>query len=130
MYDVEARISKLPAIEEAYALAVPVTNNAYTEQRVGVVVCLKPTRKTKTKSLCRDCDITDITLESLRAELSSDLPFHMLPTAMYTVADKEQIPKTVSDKVIRGETVRKFFSYGGSKLSPEVARWDAACRVF
>lgn len=127
MYEVEARICKLPSVAEAYALAVPVTNNAYTEQRVGVIVRPKPTSQRESKSLCRDCDIT---LENLRQELSADLPFHMLPTVLRVIGKEEQIPKTVSEKVMRKEAVKRFFSPSGSKLSPEVERWDAECQVF
>lgn len=128
MYEVEARVSKLPSVAEAYALAVPVTNNAYTEQRVGILIRPDFSRLGNPNSLCRECN--PLTLEALRKELSADLPFHMLPTVMRIIGVKEDVPKTVSDKVIRKEAVKKFFEVGGLKMSPEVERWDKECQVF
>lgn len=132
MYEVEARVNKLPSVAEAYALAVPVTNNAYTEQRVGVLIRPQPTSQGKKNGFCRECNTSTLTLEGLRRELAADLPFHMLPTVLQTVEEKEEIPKTVSDKVIRKDAVKRFFETGGGgvKVSPEVEKWDQECQVF
>ena len=127
MYDVEAAIGKLPYISQACVLAVPVFNNIYTEQRVGVVICASPLSRGQSTRLCRECDIT---LERLRDDLSADLPFHMLPTAIHVLHPGEEIPKTVSDKFRRNDVAERFFPVGELKLSAKVEEWDEVCRTF
>jgi malonyl-CoA/methylmalonyl-CoA synthetase len=123
---VEASIGKLPYISQACVLAVPVTNNIYTEHRVGVVIRISPLSTGQIKGLCCECDVT---LEKLRDDLSADLPFHMLPTAMHVLQPGEEIPKTVSDKFKRRDAVEKFFAFGDWKLSPRVEEWDKKCQA-
>ncbi|KAJ5987327.1 hypothetical protein N7451_011692 [Penicillium sp. IBT 35674x] len=119
MHDVEAYIWKLPYIAEVCALAVPVSNSAFTSERVGVLIRLKA-RDGQVHGHCREHNFT---LEKLREDLSSELPFPMLPTAMHVLQEGEAIPKTISDKVIRKEAVRKFFP--DEECSPQAKIWDA-----
>ncbi|KAJ5553982.1 hypothetical protein N7513_003941 [Penicillium frequentans] len=119
MHDVEAYIWKLPYIAEVCALAVPVSNSAFTSERVGVLVRLK----TLDGQVHGHCCEHKFTLEKLREDLSTELPFPMLPTAMHVLQEGEEIPKTISDKVIRKEAMRKFFP--GEECSPQAKIWDA-----
>lgn len=125
-YDVEASIAKLPYISQACVLAVPVTNNIYTEHRVGVVIRTSPLCRARTDGSCCECNIT---LEKLRNDLSADIPFHMLPTAMHILQPGEEIPRTVSDKFKRKDAVGEFFAVGSLKLSPRVEEWDKQCQI-
>ncbi|KAJ5300657.1 uncharacterized protein N7443_005659 [Penicillium atrosanguineum] len=126
VYDIEAVIGKLPYISQACVLAVPVFNNIYTEHRVGVVIRVSPSSRRYIKGLCCECDIT---LERLRDDLSPDLPFHMLPTAIHTLHPGEEIPKTVSDKFKRKDAAEKFFPVGEIKLSAKAEEWDKECQT-
>lgn len=126
VYDVEAAIGRLPYISQACVLAIPVFNNIYTEHRVGVVIRASPLPRGHITGFCCECDIT---LERLRDDLSADLPFHMLPTAIHVLRPGEQIPKTVSDKFRRKDAAEMFFPVGDLKLSAKVEEWDKVCQT-
>lgn len=59
----------------------------------------------------------NITLDRLREDLSSRVDHHMLPNAFRMMTMDEQVPKTPTDKVSKGELVNAFFPYCKDKLS-------------
>ena len=124
--DVEAAVWKLPYVAEACALSVPSPHTPRTGQRIGVLIRPKTSSEGQGKSLCRE---NDLTLEKLRADLSQNLSFVMLPTIMHILQEGEEIPQTLSNKVIRTEAANKFFPPDAQKLSPQVEEWDATAFV-
>ncbi|KAF9888848.1 hypothetical protein FE257_008217 [Aspergillus nanangensis] len=124
-HEVEACMAVLPYISEACVLAVPVADDAFTTERVGALVRLRSSHLTPSNGLCWDCRST---LERLRADLSRDLAFHMLPTVLRLLHDGEQIPKTVSEKINRREVVERYFEQGSFNLPQDVNLWDSKCQ--
>lgn len=124
-HEVEACMALLPYISEACVLAVPVADDAFTAERVGALVRLRPSHLTPSHGLCWDCPST---LEKLRADLSRDLASHMLPTVLHLLHDGEHIPKTVSEKINRREAVERYFKQGSFDLPQDIKLWDSKCQ--
>ncbi|CAG8057968.1 unnamed protein product [Penicillium salamii] len=89
---VEAQISQLPQIIEAFVVPVP---DPACVNRVGAIV--------HSKSSALD-------LDELREELSPHLPLYQLPTIIYVVRGGEEIPRTHTHKLDMKKAVEKFFS--------------------
>ncbi|KAJ6012980.1 hypothetical protein N7522_003335 [Penicillium canescens] len=123
-HEVEARMAVLPYISEACVLAVPVANDAFTTERVGALVRLQSSHL-PSNGPCWDCRST---LERLRADLSRDLAFHMLPTVLCLLHDSEQIPRTVSEKFNRRDAVERYFKPGSFDLPQDIKVWDFKCQ--
>ncbi|KAE8382716.1 acetyl-CoA synthetase-like protein [Aspergillus bertholletiae] len=91
---VENALSLLPYLSEAHVL--PVTDPK-TGSRVAALV------------RCRNGQKSNLTLHSLREDLSPYLSLVQLPTVLRVLVDGEEVPRTVSNKVIRRETKQIFF---------------------
>ncbi|KAE8347278.1 hypothetical protein BDV24DRAFT_157575 [Aspergillus arachidicola] len=91
---VEAALSRLPYISESHVLPVA---DPRTGSRVAALV------------RCREEHKSNLTLHSLRKDLCSYLPLVQLPTVLRILCDGEEVPRTISDKVIRGEAKQMFF---------------------
>ncbi|KJK61671.1 AMP-binding enzyme [Aspergillus parasiticus SU-1] len=91
---VEAALSRLPYISEAHVLPVA---DPRTGSRVAALV------------RCREEHMSNLTLHSLREDLCSYLPLVQLPTVLRVLYEGEEVPRTVSDKMIRGEAKQMFF---------------------
>ncbi|KAB8227114.1 class I adenylate-forming enzyme family protein [Aspergillus alliaceus] len=91
---VETALSTLPYISEAYVLPVA---DPKTGSRVAALVRCRTGQKPK------------LTLQSLRNDLSSPLPVFQLPTVLRILGEGEEVPRTVSGKVIRGAAKELFF---------------------
>ncbi|KAK6813822.1 hypothetical protein RU639_010181 [Aspergillus parasiticus] len=91
---VEAALSRLPYISEAHVLPVA---DPRTGSRVAALV------------RCREEHMSSLTLHSLREDLCSYLPLVQLPTVLRVLCEGEEVPRTVSDKMIRGEAKQMFF---------------------
>ena len=107
---VEARISELPYIAEAFVVPVP---DRACGQRVGTIIRLRHNPQIPTGN-----DISDkkITLESIRQDLSVHLPLYQLPTILRTLQGDEDVPRTKTGKLALKEATQKFFPLG-----PEVS---------
>ncbi|CAG8932825.1 unnamed protein product [Penicillium salamii] len=89
---VEAQLSHLPQIIEAFIVPVP---DPVCVNRVGAIV--------HSKSGALD-------LDELREELSPHLPLYQLPTILYVVRGGEEIPRTHTHKLDMKKAVEKFFT--------------------
>jgi malonyl-CoA/methylmalonyl-CoA synthetase len=91
---VEAQISQLPQIIEAFVVPVP---DPTCGERVGAIVHSRS---------------SDIDLDDLREELSSHLPSYHLPTILYVLRNGEEVPRTRTNKLDIKKAVGKFFPSG------------------
>ncbi|KAJ5771689.1 acetyl-CoA synthetase-like protein [Penicillium odoratum] len=91
---VEAKISQIPRIFEAFVVPVP---DPTCGERVGAIVHSKS---------------VDIDLDELRKELSSHMPFYHLPTILYVLRGGEDVPRTRTNKLDIKKAVAKFFPSG------------------
>ncbi|OGM50585.1 hypothetical protein ABOM_000776 [Aspergillus bombycis] len=108
---VEAALSRLPYISEAHVLPVA---DPRTGSRVAALV------------RCRAENRPKLTLHSLREDLSSYLPLVQLPTVLRVLGEGEEVPRTVSSKVIRGEAKQIFFP---QKADPSLCDLPALVQV-
>ncbi|KAH8432956.1 ANL family adenylate-forming protein [Aspergillus melleus] len=112
LIEVESAVAQLPYVDEAYILAVP---DCDTQTRVGALLRVKSGWK-------------DLTLETLRKDLSTGLSTYKLPTLLYLLQGDEQVPRTLSGKLSIKETLRMFFACSGDhwtvKLPERVEKWD------
>lgn len=92
---VEAALSRLLYISKAHVLPVA---DPRTGSRVAALV------------RCREEHKSNLTLQSLREDLCSYLPLVQLPTVLRILCEGEEVPRTISDKVIRGEAKQMFFT--------------------
>ncbi|KAJ6001523.1 acetyl-CoA synthetase-like protein [Penicillium canescens] len=88
---VEAQISQLPQIIEAFVVPVP---DPTCVNRIGAIVHSKS---------------SDLDLDELREELSPHLPLYQLPTILYVLRGGEDIPRTRTNKLDIKKAVEKFF---------------------
>ena len=70
-------------------------------------------------------DFFDTNLATVRKHLSEKLLYYKLPTALRLLRAGEEIPLTVSGKVIRRKVVEKYFPLTEHcELPAEVELWD------
>ncbi|KIM94583.1 hypothetical protein OIDMADRAFT_60364 [Oidiodendron maius Zn] len=116
---VEQALKDLPFISEGCILQVPDSNNS---GRVAALVRFEDS----VKAVQVGCHGSFATyLQFLREHLARTLPAYMLPTVLRILQDGEEIPQTVSNKVIRKKAVDQYFPLSkDSELPTDVELWD------
>ncbi|KAL8789899.1 MAG: hypothetical protein Q9195_006609 [Heterodermia aff. obscurata] len=109
IHEVETCFMELPSITEACIVSIP-DKDATT--RVAALVRLHQ-------------DFLDTNLATVRKQLSEKLLYYKLPTALRLLRAGEEIPLTVSGKVIRRKVVELYFPLTEyCELPAEVEVWD------
>ncbi len=90
---VEASLLALPYIVEGYILPVA---DPQCDTRVAALVRL-------------DDGVEKVDLQTIRADLSKDLPAYQLPTVLRHLRNYESVPRTWSDKTAMRKAIQKFF---------------------
>lgn len=99
----------LPSVTEACIVSIP-DKDATT--RVAALVRLHQ-------------DSLDTSLATVRKHLSEKLLYYKLPTALRLLRTGEEIPLTVSGKIIRRKVVEKYFPLTEDcQLPADVEVWD------
>lgn len=107
--EVEIRLMELPFISEACIVSIP-DKDAST--RVAALVRFRH-------------DFSGGNLVTVREHLSDKLLHYKLPTALRVLRKGEEIPLTVSGKVIRRRVVEQYFPLTGCcQLPADVELWD------
>lgn len=107
--EVEIRLMELPFISEACIVSIP-DKDAST--RVAALVRFRH-------------DFSGGNLVTVREHLSDKLLHYKLPTALRVLRKGEEIPLTVSGKVIRRRVVEQYFPLTGCcQLPADVKLWD------
>ena len=105
----EIRLIELPFISEACIVSIP-DKDAST--RVAALVRFHQ-------------DFSNGNLITIREHLSDKLLYYKLPTALRVLRNGEEIPLTVSGKVIRKRVVEQYFPLTGyCQLPADVKLWD------
>ncbi|KAJ5711003.1 acetyl-CoA synthetase-like protein [Penicillium malachiteum] len=60
-----------------------------------------------------NCGNSDINLQRIHDDLSTDLDRYKLPALLYILKTGEEVPKTASDKVLKVQALEKFFGIRG-----------------
>ena len=109
IHEVESRLLDLPSVTEACIVSIP-DKDATT--RVAALVRLHQ-------------EFLDTNLATIRKHLSENLLYYKLPTALRLLRSGEEIPLTVSGKVIRRKVVENYFPLTEDcQLPAEVEVWD------
>ncbi|OJJ36072.1 hypothetical protein ASPWEDRAFT_172859 [Aspergillus wentii DTO 134E9] len=107
--EVEMRLLELPFISEGCILSVLDEDNNGLE---AALVRLQP-------------GTDQLSLKALREHLAANLPMYMLPAMLRILRDGEEIPRTPSLKVLRRDTVKKYFTRSEKQELPsDVEQWD------
>ncbi|KAI1978077.1 hypothetical protein LOZ53_001486 [Ophidiomyces ophidiicola] len=101
---VEQCLMNLPYISEAHILPV------LDHEASGVVAALVRPRKRKTTGE----EYERITLQKIREDLAAaKMSWYKLPTLLRVLQDDEEVPMTASDKILKQESLRKYFQISG-----------------
>jgi malonyl-CoA/methylmalonyl-CoA synthetase len=113
----EMSLLELPFITEGCILPITDENNS---GRIAALIRLSASSRKLELKQHRSY------LGFLRDQLAPALPAYMLPTMLRILLDQDEIPRTVSLKVKRRQTVEKYFGLSDDlKLPVDVERWDA-----
>lgn len=122
--ETEMQLLQLPFISEGCILPLPDPNYG---QRVAALVRLRSPPILRFGE-CEEAHTRSIGkpyIQVLRCHLRASLPMFMLPTALRILKDGEEIPRTLSMKVIKGKAVEKYFlPTKTSQLYNDVETWD------
>ncbi|KAM5475932.1 hypothetical protein MauCBS54593_000614 [Microsporum audouinii] len=112
--EVELNLHALPFILEGCIVAVPYPN---IHSMVAAIVRFAP------PDTCGDGTIEQ-SLRFLRTSLATKLPAFMLPTVLRILQEGEELPRTVSNKVIKAKVIEQYFPLSDSwKFPAEVELW-------
>lgn len=120
---VETYLLQLPFISEGCILPVSDTESG---ERVAALVRFRAPEQPHTMAGTNESQTPGKThLQTLRSHLATALPIFMLPTVLRILRDGEEIPRTVSLKVIRRKAAELYFPLSVSwELPTDVEVWD------
>ncbi|KAE8418844.1 hypothetical protein BDV36DRAFT_294699 [Aspergillus pseudocaelatus] len=98
---VEAALMALPYVVEVVVVAVPDPSCA---NQIAVVI--RP----------RVAAVANVSLNGVRSDLAHSLPVYTLPTKLRVLGEEETLPRSVSEKINKKETLRRYFEGNSAKV--------------